>query len=79
VVREVEFFSRLVAEDSWYFDLIRRYMFPLVAKSPIQKRIKRTVTGLDHDLPTGLAAPASCCGKSRSPVLDDEAILCASH
>ena len=79
VVREVEFFSRLVAENSWYFDLIRRYMFPLVVKSPIQKRIKQTVTGLDHDLPSGLAAPARCCGESPSSVLDDEAILCASH
>lgn len=79
VVREVEFFSRLVGEDTWYFDLIRRYLFPLVVKSPIQKRIKQTVTGLDHELPADLAAAAPRCADRHSPATDDPAILCASH
>jgi 2-polyprenyl-6-methoxyphenol hydroxylase-like FAD-dependent oxidoreductase len=79
VVREVEFFSRLVGENTWYFDLIRRYLFPLVVKSPIQKRIKQTVTGLDHQLPADLVAAAKCCQQRHSPATDDEAILCVSH
>jgi 2-polyprenyl-6-methoxyphenol hydroxylase-like FAD-dependent oxidoreductase len=79
VVRQVEFFSRLVSENTWYFDLIRRYLFPLVVKSPIQTRIKQTVTGLDHELPADLTAAAPCCSERHSPATDDQAILCASH
>jgi 2-polyprenyl-6-methoxyphenol hydroxylase-like FAD-dependent oxidoreductase len=79
VVREVEFFSRLVGENTWYYNLIRRYLFPLVVKSPIQKRIKQTVTGLDHQLPADLAAEAPGFAERRSPANDDQAILCGSH
>jgi len=79
VVKQVEFFSRLVSENTWYFDLIRRYLFPLVVKTPIQTRIKQTVTGLDHELPADLTTEAPCCGNRRSPASDDQAILCASH
>jgi 2-polyprenyl-6-methoxyphenol hydroxylase-like FAD-dependent oxidoreductase len=79
VVRQVEFFSRLVSEDTWYFDLIRRYLFPLVVRTPIQTRIKQTVTGLDHPLPAGLAVAENCCAERHSPKVDDPAILCGSH
>jgi 2-polyprenyl-6-methoxyphenol hydroxylase-like FAD-dependent oxidoreductase len=56
VVREVEFFSKLIASDAPQFRFARRYMLPVVARTPLQARIKRTVTGLDHALPTGLEA-----------------------
>jgi 2-polyprenyl-6-methoxyphenol hydroxylase-like FAD-dependent oxidoreductase len=79
VVRQVEFFSRLVSENTWYFDLIRRYLFPLVVKTPVQKRIKQTVTGLDHELPADLAIEAPCCADRHSPTADDQAILCGSR
>ena len=54
VVHQVEFFSRLISEDTWYFDLIRRYVFPTLIKTPLQARIKQTVSGLDHELPADL-------------------------
>jgi 2-polyprenyl-6-methoxyphenol hydroxylase-like FAD-dependent oxidoreductase len=78
VVRRVEFFSRLVSENTWYFDLIRRYIFPTLVKSPLQSRIKQTVTGLDHELPILPAAtmrePDPC-----SPPQDKHSTLCATH
>lgn len=54
VVREVEFFSKLIASDAPQFRFARRYVLPIVARTPLQARIKRTVTGLDHELPAGL-------------------------
>jgi hypothetical protein len=71
-------FSRLVFEDTWYFDLIRRYVYPTLIKTPLQKRIKQTVSGLDHPLPADVATAASCCEERRSPVVDDLAILSTS-
>lgn len=56
VVREVEFFSNLIASDALLPRFFRRYVMPIVARTPLQSRIKRTVTGLDHLLPTGLQA-----------------------
>ena len=66
VVHQVEFFSRLVSEDTWYFDLIRRYVFPTLAKTLLQARIKQTVSGLDHELPADLAVLPNCCAEQRS-------------
>jgi 2-polyprenyl-6-methoxyphenol hydroxylase-like FAD-dependent oxidoreductase len=51
VVKQVEFFSRLVSSDSWITDFTRRYIFPTMLKTPIRDRIRQTVTGLDHELP----------------------------
>ena len=80
VVHQVEFFSRLMSQHSWYFDLIRRYVFPTLVKTPLQARIKQTVTGLDHALPADLvAASKKCCAGSSSPAASDPAILCGSH
>jgi hypothetical protein len=53
-VREVEFFSKLIASDAPQFRFARRFVLPVVARTPLQSRIKRTVTGLDHALPAGL-------------------------
>ena len=79
VVHQVEFFSRMFADDAWYFDFIRRHVLPLLIKTPFQRRIKRTVSGLDHELPADLMMPAKCCAKSRSSAPDEPAILCGSH
>jgi 2-polyprenyl-6-methoxyphenol hydroxylase-like FAD-dependent oxidoreductase len=79
VVHQVEFFSRLVSGDEWYFDFIRRHVFPHVIKTPLRSRIKQTVTGLDHDLPTGLYSEGGCCTKPRSQEKNEPAILCGSH
>lgn len=59
VVHEVEFFSKLIASDAAPFRFARRYVLPIVARTPLQARIKRTVTGLDHPLPAGLDLPES--------------------
>ena len=58
-------FSRgCLSEDAWYFDLIRRYVFPTLAKTPFQARIKQTVSGLDHELPADLAVPPNAVRSS---------------
>ncbi|BBO33278.1 FAD-dependent oxidoreductase [Lacipirellula parvula] len=57
VVKEVEFFSKLVASDALPFRFARRYVMPIVARTPLQSRIKQTVTGLDHSLPADLDPP----------------------
>lgn len=54
VVHEVEFFSRLIGGDALPFRFARRFVLPLLVRTPLQNRIKRTVTGLDHPLPSGL-------------------------
>jgi 2-polyprenyl-6-methoxyphenol hydroxylase-like FAD-dependent oxidoreductase len=54
VVREVELFSRLVSSDALWARFARRCVLPTMVKTPIRERIRRTVTGLDHDLPSGL-------------------------
>jgi 2-polyprenyl-6-methoxyphenol hydroxylase-like FAD-dependent oxidoreductase len=80
VVHQVEFFSRLMSQNSWYFDLIRRYVFPTLVKTPLQARIKQTVTGLDHDLPADLLSASKNCGaglKSRDAT--ETTTLCGSH
>ncbi|MBL9163809.1 MAG: FAD-dependent monooxygenase [Planctomycetaceae bacterium] len=59
VVHEVEFFSKLIASDAAPFRFARHYVLPIVARTPLQARIKRTVTGLDHPLPAGLDLPES--------------------
>jgi 2-polyprenyl-6-methoxyphenol hydroxylase-like FAD-dependent oxidoreductase len=78
VVHQVEFFSRLVSENTWYFDTIRRYVFPTLLKTPFQKLIKRTVTGLDHELPN---PSADSVGKNEpcSLARENHGILCATH
>ena len=57
VVKEVEFFSKLVASDAAPFRFARRYVMPIVARTPLKSRIKQTVTGLDHTLPADLEPP----------------------
>jgi 2-polyprenyl-6-methoxyphenol hydroxylase-like FAD-dependent oxidoreductase len=59
VVHEVEFFTRLMTEKSWLFDFVRRYIFPQVVRTPLRKRIKQTVAGLDHELPQDLMRSAA--------------------
>jgi 2-polyprenyl-6-methoxyphenol hydroxylase-like FAD-dependent oxidoreductase len=56
VVHQVEFFSRLIASDGAPFRFARRYVLPVVARTPLRSRIKRTVTGLDHQLPSWLGS-----------------------
>jgi 2-polyprenyl-6-methoxyphenol hydroxylase-like FAD-dependent oxidoreductase len=57
VVKEVEFFSKLVASDALPFRFGRRYVMPILARTPLKLRIKQTVTGLDHSLPADLEPP----------------------
>lgn len=57
VVKEVEFFSKLVGSDALPFRFGRRYVMPILARTPLKSRIKQTVTGLDHSLPTDLEPP----------------------
>lgn len=59
VVREVEFFSKLIASSALPFRFARRFVLPIVARTPANVRIKRTVTGLDHALPADLDPPES--------------------
>jgi 3-(3-hydroxy-phenyl)propionate hydroxylase len=66
VVREVEFFSKLIASDALPFRFARRFVLPVVARTPLQARIKRTVTGLDHSLPCGLEALDGSPARSES-------------
>jgi 2-polyprenyl-6-methoxyphenol hydroxylase-like FAD-dependent oxidoreductase len=77
VVHQVEFFSRLMTEKRWYFDFVRRHVFPLLAKTPFQKVMKQTASGLDHELPQDLLTPVKCC--SGGAVTTIEPKLCASH
>ena len=77
VFDQVEFFSRLVSETAWYSDLVRRYIFPTLLKTPLQSRIKQTVTGLDHELPSPAIGNTNK-SRSPSPPQETQATLCAT-
>lgn len=77
VVHQVEFFTRMMTDRSRFFDFIRRYVFPQVVRTPLQKRIKQTVAGLDHELPQDLMTPVKCCGGGGEKSVEPK--LCASH
>ncbi|MDB5392373.1 MAG: 2-polyprenyl-6-methoxyphenol hydroxylase [Planctomycetaceae bacterium] len=52
VVRQVEFLSRVASPESWFFRLMRSYVFPTAIKIPfLHSRMLATVAGLDHKLP----------------------------
>lgn len=51
VVHQVEFFSRLVSSNALWARFVKRFVFPVMFKTPMYNRIRATVTGLDHDLP----------------------------
>jgi 2-polyprenyl-6-methoxyphenol hydroxylase-like FAD-dependent oxidoreductase len=57
VVRRVELVSRMASAETALLGLARNFLFPAVtALPPVQSRMKRVVTGLDHDLPGMLPA-----------------------
>jgi len=41
-------------------------VLPVVARTPLQARIKRTVTGLDHALPAGLQPNEDASGPQQA-------------
>jgi 2-polyprenyl-6-methoxyphenol hydroxylase-like FAD-dependent oxidoreductase len=71
VVHEVEFFTRLISSNALPFRFARRFVLPFVARTPASIHIKRTVTGLDHELPAELDPPddAPAAGRSRQQPL----------
>jgi 2-polyprenyl-6-methoxyphenol hydroxylase-like FAD-dependent oxidoreductase len=53
VVRHVEFLSRVASAESWFYQLVRTFLFPLATRLPfVRARMVATVTGLDHELPS---------------------------
>jgi 2-polyprenyl-6-methoxyphenol hydroxylase-like FAD-dependent oxidoreductase len=60
VVRRVEFLSQVVSAESWFNWLVRSFVLPRAVRIPfIRSRMVGTVTGLDHELPLGLAGVTS--------------------
>jgi 2-polyprenyl-6-methoxyphenol hydroxylase-like FAD-dependent oxidoreductase len=52
VVRRVELLSRLVSAESGFTRFLRAFVFPSAVKLPfVRGLMKRTVSGLDHELP----------------------------
>jgi hypothetical protein len=60
VVRRVEFLSRIASAESWFNCFMRSFMVPTAVTIPfVRGRMVATVTGLDHELPPGVADGAS--------------------
>jgi 2-polyprenyl-6-methoxyphenol hydroxylase-like FAD-dependent oxidoreductase len=60
VVRRIELISQVASAETWFHWLVRSFVLPRAVRVPfIRSRMVRTVTGLDHELPSGLAGVTS--------------------